>query len=70
MEAESEPDGSTGLLSSGPQSALNPAVPWQLPLAASLTTGPAAGHTPTLGTQNNRQTNGCILAHKKTHPLH
>lgn len=45
MVAGSEPSGSVGLLSSGPRSALNPAAPWLLPSAASLTTGPAAEQT-------------------------
>lgn len=49
MEARPEPSGSAELLSSGLRPALNPAAPWLLPSAASLTAGNAAEHTLKLG---------------------
>lgn len=62
MEVGSEPSASTGLLSSGTRSVLNPAVPLLPPSDASLTTGPTHG--------NHKIEEGiCILAHKKTYPL-
>lgn len=45
MEARPEPSGSAEMLSSGPRPALSSAALWQLPSAASLTTGKAAQHT-------------------------
>lgn len=62
MEARSEPSGSAELLSSGPQSALNPAAPRLLLSVVSLTTGPGAEYT--LGT-GNVEAHICMLAYKK-----
>lgn len=62
VEARSEPSGSAELLSSGPQSALNPAAPRLLLSVVSLTTGPGAEYT--LGT-GNVEAYICMLAYKK-----